>query len=53
MPPMLHTIEISRRVYVQGELAGQLGDGRLMVRDGSKVYCGRPVDTDSRSDTAR
>jgi hypothetical protein len=40
---MLLTIETSSRVYVQGELAGCLEDGRLMVRDGEKLYFGQPV----------
>ncbi|PIE11065.1 MAG: hypothetical protein CSA72_06135 [Rhodobacterales bacterium] len=40
---MLTTISIGTCVTVQGILVKMLSDGRLTVRVGDSVYCGRPV----------
>jgi len=38
------TIQISSRVLAHGELVELLGNGEALVRDGSKLYRGRPVE---------
>ncbi|WP_137109822.1 hypothetical protein [Rhodobacter sp. SY28-1] len=40
---MLRTITIGSTLQIQGVPVGLTPDGRLMVRDGEKVFAGRPV----------
>ena len=40
---MLTTISLGTRISVQGELVAQLPTGEILVRDGAKVYRGRPL----------
>jgi hypothetical protein len=40
---MLTTITLGSRISVQGEFIDRLPGGEVLVRDGNKVYRGRPV----------
>lgn len=40
---MLRTITIGSTLQVQGVPVGHTADGRLMVRDGDRVFAGQPV----------
>jgi hypothetical protein len=40
---MLTTITLGSRISVQGELVDRLPGGEVLVRDGTKIYRGRPV----------
>lgn len=40
---MLTTIALGTRISVQGELVAQLPSGEILVRDGKRVYRGRPL----------
>jgi hypothetical protein len=40
---MLTTISLGTCISVQGELVAQLPTGEILVRDGAKVYRGRPL----------
>jgi hypothetical protein len=40
---MLTTILLGTCISVQGELVAHLSNGDVLVRDGAKVYRGRPV----------
>jgi hypothetical protein len=40
---MLRTISIGSTLQVQGVPVGHTPDGRLMVRDGSRIFAGQPV----------
>lgn len=40
---MLTTIEIGSCVSVQGELIARLKTGECIVRDGERIYRGRPL----------
>ena len=40
---MLTTISLGTCISVQGELIAQLPTGEILVRDGAKVYRGRPL----------
>lgn len=40
---MLTTISLGTCISVQGELVAQLPSGELLVRDGAKVYRGKPL----------
>lgn len=40
---MLTTIRLGSCISVQGDFVAQLPTGELLVRDGSKLYRGRPV----------
>jgi hypothetical protein len=40
---MLRTITIGSTLQVQGIPVGSTPDGRLMVRDGDRIYTGHPV----------
>jgi hypothetical protein len=46
---MLTTIRLGSCISVQGDLVAQLPTGEFLVRDGSKLYRGRPVP--ARSET--
>jgi hypothetical protein len=41
---MYQTIQVSSRVFVQGEFIETLADGDVLIRDGRTVYRGRPVE---------
>ncbi len=40
---MYQTIQLSSRVYVQGDLVGLLADGRVVIRVGEREFRGRPI----------
>lgn len=40
---MLTTIALGTRIWVQGELVARLPSGEILVRDGKRVYRGRPL----------
>lgn len=40
---MYRTVQMSSCISAQGELVETLGNGEILVRDGDKVYRGRPV----------
>lgn len=40
---MLTTIALGTRISVQGEFVAQLPTGEILVRDGARVYRGRPL----------
>ena len=40
---MIRTITVGSYVSVQGTFVRDLGDGRIAVRVGDRVYAGRPV----------
>ncbi|MCJ7874291.1 hypothetical protein Q4577_11640 [Marinovum sp. 2_MG-2023] len=40
---MLRTITLGKYIAVQGIFVSELSDGRIAVRDGARVYEGRPV----------
>ena len=40
---MYRTIQVSSCVSVQGDVVKLLANGEMLIRDGSKVYRGRPV----------
>ena len=42
---MLTTIAIGTCVSIQGMLVKRLANGHVVVRDGDRIYSGRPVDT--------
>jgi hypothetical protein len=39
----LQTIQVSSCVSVHGELVGVMGNGDMIVRNGGRVYRGRPL----------
>lgn len=41
---MYRTIQLSSCISVQGEIVEFLSDGTVLVRDGSTLYRGRPVE---------
>ena len=40
---MYRTIQVSSCVSVQGDVVKLLANGEMLIRDGNKVYRGRPV----------
>ncbi len=40
---MYQTIQLSSCVLVQGEFVASLTDGKIVIRDGSTEYRGRPI----------